>query len=73
MNRQITNIKLRKAVKTFFDGKILAGKFCIESKDGNKWLLLGDENSKGPLKFDTAEERDKYLTELETAIAKQEA
>ena len=65
-------IKLRKAIKTFFNGKILAAKYCIESKDKNRWLLLGDETSNGPLKFDTAQARDEYLTVLEAAIAKQE-
>jgi len=39
MGKQIKKIKLRKAVKTFFDGKILSAKHCIESKDGITFVL----------------------------------
>lgn len=61
-------IKLRKVTKMFWDGKIMEPKFCIEAKHRTKWLLLGDNNSNGPLKFNTEKERDTYYSDLEKAI-----
>jgi hypothetical protein len=65
-------IKLRAATKHFMGnngtgGVLIKRQFCIECLNNRQWQLLGDEG--GLFKFETREERDAKLGELQAAFA----
>jgi hypothetical protein len=57
---------MRKTINTF-DGKSIGVKWTIYGLYGGKWSEMSDEN--GPMRFDSAEERDAALAELKPKVA----
>jgi len=74
MKKNKSMVRLRPASKHFFeqteDGRnIIKQVFVIESLSERKWLMIGDEN--GIKKYETREERDSAMKELEAQFRKQ--
>jgi hypothetical protein len=60
-------MKLKRKTINTFDGNAIGVKWTIYGLHGGKWQEMADEN--GPMRFDSAEVRDKAIEELKTKVA----
>jgi hypothetical protein len=60
-------MKLKRKTINTFDGKAIGVKWTIYGLFNRKWQEMADEN--GPMRFDSAEARDKALEKLKPKVA----